>query len=263
MREHQLESPRYQETTEIRPRLINCPLVIEESRAYWERAAPGGEQPDAQEVFEKYWFGAKSLPWVKVLTLNLQTRFGAFPEALRVLQSWHTMTPEARALICHWHLQLTDPLYRAFSGDFLIARRDAARPELHSNTIVSWVADNGRPNWTLPTRRKLASRLLSVALSAGLISGRRDPRSLLFPRVGDDALAYLLYALRVVTFEGTLLDNPYLRSVGLEGTALESRLRKLSSLDFQRSGDVVEFNWRYPCLGNWAEAELQNCGLAS
>ena len=257
------EPARYHETTEIHSRLIKCPLATEESRAYWERATPGGHRPSAQEAFEQFWFGAKSLPWVKVLILNLQTRFTGFPEALQVLRNWHPMMPDTRAIICHWHLQLTDPLYRAFSGDFLTARRDAARPELHGNTIVAWVAENGRSSWTLPTRRKLASRLFSVALSAGLISGRRDPRSLVFPRVGDEALAYLLYFLRVVTFAGSMLDNPYLRSVGLQGPVLESRLRKLSSLNFHRIGDVVEFDWRYPCLGAWAEAELHRCGLAS
>ncbi len=257
------EPRRYDESTEIHSRLIKCSLVIEESRAYWERVVPGCHQPDAQAAFEQYWFGAKSLPWVKVLILNLQTRFGAFPEAHRVLRSWHSMRPETRAIICHWHLQLTDPLYRAFSGEFLIARRGAAGPELHGNTVVAWLAGNGRSNWTLPTHRKLVSRLLSVALSAGLISGRRDPRNLVFPHVRDEALAYLMYFLRVVSFAGSLLDNPYLRSVGLQGPALEARLRKLPSLNFQRIGDVVEFNWQYPCLGAWAEAELYTCGLAS
>ena len=256
------KSQRYNETTELHSRLVKCPLVIEESRAYWERVVTAEHQLSAQEVFEQYWFGAKSLPWVKVLMLNLQTRFGAFPEALQVLHGWHSMKPDTRAIICHWHLQLTDPLYRMFSGDFLIARRDAARPELHSNTVVAWVAKNGRSNWTLPTQRKLASRLLSVALSAGLISGRRDPRGMSFPRVGDDALAYLLYFLRSITYVGTLLDNPYLRSVGLTGHVLESRLDKLSSLNFKRIGDLTEFDWQYPCLTAWAEADLRSYGVA-
>lgn len=254
---------RFRETTDVHSRLIKCPLVIAESRAYWEKVVPDGHPPNAQEAFEQYWFGAKSLPWVKELTFNLQTRFGAFPKALRVLQSWHTMMPETRAIICHWHLQLTDPLYRAFSADFLIARRAAAPPELHRNTVIAWVADHGRVSWTLPTRKQLATRLLSVALSAGLISGRRDPRGLVFPCVRDEALAYLLYLLRGVAFTGTLLDNPYLRSVGLEGPMLESRLRRLPSLNFQRSGDVVEFGWRYPGLGAWAGSELARCELAS
>lgn len=263
MMTHHSGSLRYNETTELQSRLVKCPLVIEESRAYWERAVPAGHPLSAQRVFEQYWFGAKSLPWVKVLMLNLQTRFGDFPEALQVLHGWHSMKPDTRAIICHWHLQLTDPLYRAFSGDFLIARRDAARPELHGNTVVAWVAEIGRSKWTLPTQRKLASRLLSAALSAGLISGRRDPRSLVFPRIADEALEYILYFLRNITFSGTLLDNLYLRSVGLSGPILESRIRKLSSLNFQRNSDVIVFDWRYPSLEAWAKAELPSDGVTS
>lgn len=253
----------WSEATEIHSRLVKCPLAVEEARAYWGRAVVGGPPPNSQEAFEQYWFGAKSLAWVKELVLNLQARFGAFPEALAVLKSWDSMTPETRSIICHWHLQLADPLYRSFSGEFLVARRDAAAPEIYRNTVIAWVAENGRPSWTLSTRKQLATRLLSVALCAGLISGRRDPRTLVFPRVRDEALAYLLHLLRGVVFAGTLLENPYLRSVGLEGPNLETRLRKLPSLNFRRIGDVVEFDWRYPTLCAWADAELHGRGAAS
>ncbi len=257
------EAKRYRETTEIHPRLVKCPLLIEESRAFWERAIAGGPPPSRQEAFDQYWFGAKSMSWIKELIHNLQSRFGAFPEALQVLHRWPSMTPETRSAICHWHVQITDPVYRAFSGDFLVARRDAANPDIHRSTVVSWIEKNGNPNWTLPTRKKLATRLLSVAYCAGLIAERRDPRTPMFPRIADEALAYILYLLRIITFSGTLLDNPYLRSVGLSGPSLDSRLRKLASLKFQRAAGVVELNWQYPDLAAWAEAELPSCGGAS
>ena len=173
------------------------------------------------------------------------------------------MTPETRATICHWHLQLTDPLYRAFSGDFLVARREAGHAQLHRNTVIAWVAENGRPGWTLPTRKQMATRLLSVALTSGLIARRRDPRKLILPRVGDEALTYILYLLRMVTFDGGMLDNPYLRSVGLEGSVLESRLGKLPALRFRHVDDVMEFDWQYPSLNAWADAALHSCGVAS
>ncbi len=259
----EVELRRYHESTDIRSRLIKCPLSVEESRAYWAKVKQGGQPPKAQDAFEQFWFGAKSLPWVKELMLVMQTRFGAFPEALSVIQNWQFMKPDTRALICHWHLQITDPLYRAFTGDFLIARRQTASPELFRNTVVTWVAENGRPGWGLATRKTLASGLLSTALAAGLIQGRRDPRGLTFPRIEDDALAYLLHLLRNITYVGTSLDNPYLRSVGLDGAVLESRLRKLTSLNYKRAGDVIEFDWQYPCLTAWAEAELPSYGAAS
>ena len=89
------------EAREIHSRLIKCPLAVQESRAYWKRAKPDDDRSAAQIAFEEYWFGAKSLPWVKVLILNMQARFDAFPEAFRVLRRWPAMAPETRAAICH------------------------------------------------------------------------------------------------------------------------------------------------------------------
>lgn len=244
------------EIREIHSRLIKCPLVVEESRSYWERKKPNDDRPAAQIAFEEYWFGAKSLPWVKVLVSNMQARFDAFPEAFDVLRRWHTMAPETRTAICHWHLELTDPLYRAFSGCFLVGRRGALRPEIRRKSVITWVSDQCPGRWTIPSRQKLATRLLSAARSAGLVSGRRDPRQLIFPRISDDALAYILHLLRGITFKGSLIRNPYLRSVGLEGSVLESRLAALPSLQYGRSGDVIEFGWRYQNLAAWAESEL-------
>lgn len=241
------------EVTNLHSRLVKCALAVEESRSYWERVKPDEDRSTVQVAFEEYWFGAKSLSWVKELILGMRTRFNAFPESLEVLRRWRDMSPDTRAVICHWHVQLSDPLYRAFSGDYLIARREALRAEVHRAAVISWVAEHGASHWTLPTQKQLATRLLSVSLSAGLISGRRDPRGLVFPRVRDDALEYLLHLLRGVTFAGSLLDNPYLRSVGLQGASLETRLRKLTSVKFRRVGDVVEFDWRYSCLAEWAE----------
>ena len=244
------------ETREIHPRLIKCPLAVEESRAYWERAKPDDDRPAAQIAFEEYWFGAKSLPWVKVLVSNMKARFDAFPEAFDLLRRWHTIAPETRIAICHWHLQLTDPLYRAFSADFLVGRHEALLPEIHRKSVITWVSSQCPGRWKIPSRQKLASRLLSAAGSAGLVSGRRDPRQLVFPRIRDDALAYLLHLLRGITFEGSLIQNPYLRSVGLESSVLEGRLATLPSLRYRRTGDVIEFGWRYQSLAAWAESEL-------
>ena len=62
--------------------------------------------------------------------------------------------------------------------------------------------------------------------------------------VGDLPLTYLLYLLREVEFAGTLLENPYLASVGLSGDELGRRLRGLTALQFIRQGSLVDFGWR-------------------
>jgi hypothetical protein len=103
---------------------------------------------------------------------------------------------------------------------------------------------------------QFASKLLSAGSEAGLLTAKRDPREPLYPKVPDLALAYLLYLLRSLTFEGSLTDNPYVASVGLEGTFLDQRLRSLRGIEFRRMGALTEFEWAYPTLRAWAEATL-------
>ncbi|TVQ94625.1 MAG: DUF1819 domain-containing protein [Deltaproteobacteria bacterium] len=241
------------ETTAIHSRLLKCALEIEASRAYWSHTEPG-TIASAHEAFERYWFGSKSLARVQVLLINLRARFDAYPQALAALHHWPDMNPDTRSVICHWHLQLTDPLYRAFTGDLLVERRGSLRPEVTRDVVVGWVSEQGPERWTLPTRIQCASKLLSSAYAAGLVGSNRDPRPIALPRVPDDALTYMLYLLREVDYEGELLDNPYLRSVGLDGRVLDDRLRGLSALRFQRQADLVDFGWQYPSFSAWAQA---------
>ena len=78
------------------------------------------------------------------------------------------------------------------------------------------------------------------------------------PRVPDEALEYLLYLLHETEFEGSLLDNPYLRSVGLDGAVLTERLRRLPGLAFRRQGDLTDLGWRHQDLRAWAAATLRD-----
>lgn len=248
------------ETTATHTRLSKCALEVEDSRAFWSHA-DGTRSVDAQRAFDDYWFGARSLLRVKVLLANMRARFAAFPSALAVLHNWPHMSPETRRIICHWHLQLTDPLYRRFTGDYLVERRSRARPEVNRDLVVGWVGQHGSNQWTMTMRIQFASKLLSAAYSAALVTSNRDPRPVGLPRVPDEALAYLMYLLRETEFEGTLLDNPYTRSVGLEGAVLEERLRGLPGLTFMRQGDLTDFGWVQRDLRAWAAAHLHRDGL--
>lgn len=243
------------EETRIHTRLMKCALEVEEARAYWQRT-DGSANATAPEAFDAYWFGARSLPRIKVLLLNMRGRFDAFPPSLEVLHRWPEMSPDTRKLICHWHLQLADPLYRAFTGSYLEARRQGARADVTRDLVTSWVGQQGPERWTMSTRIQLASKLLSGAHAAGLVTKKRDPRPLTYPRVPDDALEYLVYLLREVDIEGSLQGNPYVTSVGLTGGLLEDRLRGLAGLRFRRQGDLVDFGWRYPSLAAWGDAHF-------
>jgi len=247
------ERPR--EATQVHTRLLKCALEVDDSRAYWAHADASG-RATAQRAFDEYWFGARSLSRIDVLMANMRARFDVFPYAFEILRRWPNMSPDTRRLICHWHLQLADPLYRAFAGDYLVARRGGPRAEVSRDLIVAWVGQQGPGRWTMPTRIQFASKLLSSAFSAGLVATNRDPRPVVIPRVPDEALEYLMYLLREVQFDGTLLQNPYVASVGLDGTSLDDRLRGLPGLAFGRQGDLIEFGWRHADLRGWAEANI-------
>jgi hypothetical protein len=243
------------EVTEVHTRLLKCALCIDEARAYWAHvrdADLADERTRVLRAFELSWFGPKSMPWVMVLVSNFRLRFDAYPQALEVLSAWRDMPADVRRLVCHVHLQLTDPLYRAFTGDYLVRRRSALRAEVTRPLVTRWVEDQGAGRWTVSTRVQFASRLLSCALDAGLLRGTRDPRELVFPRVPDQALTYVLHLLRDVQFAGSMVRNPYLASLGLEGALLEERLRSLEALRYARVGDVIDLEWRYGDLADWA-----------
>jgi hypothetical protein len=117
------------ERTTLHARLLHLALGVEESRAYWanvDPAVPPGRR--AIQAFEQRWFGAKSLERVRTLLAAFVARYDAFPEALEVLRRWKGMDPATRRAICHFHLQLTDPIYRRFTSEFLVSRREAVRP---------------------------------------------------------------------------------------------------------------------------------------
>lgn len=248
-------STRPAEATQVHTRLLKCALEVEDARAFWAHWRPDSPT-EAQTAFDEYWFGARSLARVKVLLTNFRARFEVAPQALGVLACWPHMEPETRQLICHWHLQFADPLYRAFTGEYLVDRLARGRDQVTRERVIGWVGDQGPGRWTMSTRIQFASKLLSSAYPAGLLGGNRDPRAIVLPRVRDDALAYLMYFLRGADFEGSLLDNPYTASVGLDGRLLEERLADLPGLTLRRQGDLLDFAWAWPDLAVWGEARF-------
>jgi hypothetical protein len=77
-----------------------------------------------------------------------------------------------------------------------------------------------------------------------------------FPHVPNLALAYLMHLLRGVRFKGTLIDNPYVASVGLDAGFLDQRLRDLAGISYRRMNHLTEFDWAHANLEAWAEATL-------
>ena len=241
------------EIREFHTGILRLTLAIEHSRRYWEHVDPPASLPPparAAKAFEQRWFGSKSLERVRYLTTTFAARYDAFPASLRVLAGWRDMDPATRQLICHWHVQLTDPLYRRFSGSYLVSRRVGQGATIDRDAVLRWIRAEYPDRWSEATCVQFASKLLSAAREAGLV-GTRDPRPLAFPRVGDQALAYLLYLLRHTRFDGDLTGNPYLVSVGVDEDWLVARARSLPGVSLRRMMGVLDFEWAYPDLAAW------------
>jgi hypothetical protein len=250
------------EETELRHRLLKCTLEVEASRAFWLHSAPGTVVV-ANQAFNDFLFGARSLNRITELLTSLRARYAAFPESLEVLHAWPHMSPDTRRTICHWHLQLAEPLYRRYTGEFLPSRRAGHRAEVTHDLTVRWVADQSGARWAMSTCIQFASKLMSAAYSAGLLGKKVDPRPVITPRVADDALGYMMYLLREIDFEGTLLENPYLASVELIGPALLDRLRRLPGLSFSRQAQLVDFGWQAASLREWASATVHGRNMSA
>lgn len=245
------------EVAEVHARILRLALGLEESRAYFEHVDPAVPlEHRALTAFESRWFGAKSLDRVRFLLANFAERYDAYPDALLALRRWRTMDAATRQTVCHLHLQLSDPLYRAFTGTFLVERRALREPRVDREVTLRWLRTGFPDRWSGATYVQFARKLLSAASEAGLISPKRDPRALLFPKITDHALTYLLYLLAQTRIEGTVLDNPYLRSLGLTDGFLDQRLVRLPGLRFHRMGELFELELEHPSLAAWAEATL-------
>jgi hypothetical protein len=214
------------EVSQFHTRLLRTSLALEESRAYWEHFRIDiPKEQRAVVAFEERWFGSKSMARVRSLLLEFSHRFEAYPMSLEVLKHWRPNDPTTRQNICHWHMQLSDPIYRNFTGVFLEQRRLQPNSGIDRDIVARWVTQQLESEWSAATTFRMAT---------------------------DEALAYWLYFLRDLYFEGSLLSNPYFNSVGLFDSFLEQRLSRLPGLSFTRMGDLYDFGWHYVDLKSWA-----------
>ena len=238
-------------------RLLRMGLAEPESREYWRQS---GRQLDPAELvrvaFEERWFGSRAMARVQYMIQNFQARFDAYPTALKTLHRWNCDDLTERRLLCHWHLQLSDPLYRSFTATHLVERLHHPQPTLDRNAALRWVERHSQGRWAAATAQRMVSGLAGSAREAGYLEKTAALAPLSLLRVSDRALAYILYLLRETEYEGNLSQNPYLVSVGLSGEELEVRLHRLPGIQFRKMSDVRDLHWDYADLWAWAQAEL-------
>ncbi|TWT52018.1 hypothetical protein CA85_51280 [Allorhodopirellula solitaria] len=242
----------YKEETQPHTRMMKCTLEIEPSRSYWHLCESTGGSVSKEKAFEESVFGSKTFLRVERLIADMRHRYDAYPFALEVLGKWRPMELSDRALICHWHTQLADPIYRKFTGDYLVERYYGPAGNVDNDMTSRWIELTVPDRWQIPTRNKIASKMLTSALSAGIIASNRNPRPILFPRVSDLALCYLMYLLREIQYEGSAISNPYLTSVGLDQDEAVRRIRGIRELGFSKQGDLLQFDWQHDSMMAWA-----------
>jgi len=240
------------ECTLVHTRILRCMLAVDDCYAYWQQVdinVPVKER--ARVAFERRWFGTKSEARVRTIMTDMIERFDAYPEALALLHELATVPASLRPLLCHLHTQLADPVYRRFTGELLATRREQGLTTLDRPMIARWVDGLEMGRWASSTCIKFASNLLATALHAGLVAGRRDPRKLTAVAGPETLIGYALYLLRDVRLEGSLTDNPYLRSVGVTSTTFGSIAARIPGIRFAELGGVTELTWLEPSLTAW------------
>ncbi|WP_437737388.1 DUF1819 domain-containing protein [Sorangium sp. So ce1335] len=240
------------EATDVHTRILRCMLAVDDCYAYWQHADEAVPLADRAHVaFERRWFGTKSEARVRTIMTDMVERFDAYPEALALFRQLGTVPSNLRPFLCHVHTQLADPIYRRFTGELLPTRREQGLTTIDRDTVARWVDGLQAGRWGASTCIKFASNLLATALDVGLVGGRRDPRKLPPIPVPDVILGYVLYLLRGVRIDGTLTDNPYLRSLGVMKATFRSFAAHIPGIRFDELGGVIDLTWLEPSLTAW------------
>lgn len=175
------------ECAEIHTRILRVTLAEPECRAYWQHVDLGVPVDERVAMaFEQRWFGARTIARVRTLMTTLSQRFDATPDAVAALRAWRSIPADTRVLVCHWHLQFSDPVYRAFTGGYLAERRAEGRATVDRDQVERGSMRRGatsalRRRWT--SSRGTSSFVFGVSTVMAFIvvpaGSRGKPRGLL------------------------------------------------------------------------------------
>ncbi len=169
--------------------LLRMGLEVEASRLFWTQAnnleTSRARRARAQA---EGWYPDFSEARLRYVLAELERRFP--PAARTALRAWR---PEQQsALVCHWHLQWSDPLYRDFTSSYLVTAWAMPHHGVGVSDVEGWLFQRRTHlDWSPSTRRRLASGLLGAATEAGFLSGNGRRRELRTVSVDRTSLAYL------------------------------------------------------------------------
>lgn len=169
--------------------LLRMGLEVKASELFWSRATDEESPRSRRErARAENWFPDLSEARLRYMLSELERRFP--PNARHALKVWGP--GRQAALVCHWHLQWSDPLYRDFTSNYLVTAWAMPRSDVGSSDVEAWLFARGTHlDWSASTRRRLASGLLGAATEAGFLSGSGRRRELRTVSVERTSLAYL------------------------------------------------------------------------
>ncbi len=190
--------------------LLRLGLAVEASKVFWRRFLDVPQEFALSTAIEENWFPNSSESRARLLLTQLRQRFPR--TCLEKIRSWDPQDHACCQVVCHWHLQLSDPLYRDFTSLFLLQQWSTPNTTVKQEAVLAWVDDLAMvADWATNTRRRLASGLLSAATEAGLCSKTEaSERALQLPSLSRESLNYL----RQLAQEHAFDPGPYLLSVG-------------------------------------------------
>ena len=230
----------YDVTTKEHTTMIRMAARINESKIYVQNYSESSTQTELKKAaWDESWFGFLGDSIFAVLISGLYNRFGQFPKLISVLKEWINAEMEHYDfnLVCHLHIQLTDPYYRWLTGEYLPERLDAGLGSFNADLIQPNFVAYSTKELKANTFRRLLSNLLSSAVECGLLSGKAQ-RQFETPIVSTKFFGYLVYTLQEFNFPmSDLRESPYIKSICND----QAKLKRLL-IEGQYKG-WWEFNW--------------------
>ena len=158
--------------------LLKVGARIQESKIYLQnRNFSISKEDTVSKAFSEKWFGFKSQTYVKRLISRFELRFSKFPEAFLLLRSWvEKINLKDFKNICHFHIQLTDPYYRWFTGVYLGNLIFLGYEEIPTESLISSFEELVTTPMSVKVKRTLALRLKTAARDCGILEGKTDKK---------------------------------------------------------------------------------------
>ncbi|HRG77874.1 MAG TPA: hypothetical protein PLX69_25160 [Leptospiraceae bacterium] len=229
--------------------LLKVGARIQESKIYLlNRNFSVSKEDTVSKAFSEKWFGFKSQTYVKRLISRFELRFSKFPEAFLLLRSWvEKINLKDFKNICHFHIQLTDPYYRWFTGIYLGNLIFLGYEEIPTEALISSFEELVTTPMSVKVKRTLALRLKTAARDCGILEGKTDKKiSLSTP--GIIVLYYILFVLRQIGFPSSdIPSSPYIKSFYPKEFQFFHAMQVGSSMGY----------WTYEYAGNIFHYELK------